>query len=233
MKAKAHQRLPRKFFLRPTLEVARDLLGKLLVLHDSDGQELIGEINEVEAYIGRDDPACHAAVGRTRRNEVMFWRGGHAYVYFTYGMYHCLNVITEEEGFPAAVLIRSLLPRRGLRAMKARRAAARNRGQNGGKAKECVKIKDAAKLTSQNICNGPGKLCLALGLDLKQNGVDLVKNEDFFLADQGKKVLCPRVATRIGISKGKDLPWRFFYGMSRPHRKASRLTGAKKAGIRK
>lgn len=233
MKAKARKRLPRKFFLRPTLEVARDLLGKLLVLRDRDGQELIGEINEVEAYIGRDDPACHAAVGRTRRNDVMFWQGGHAYVYFTYGMYHCLNVITEEEGFPAAVLIRSLIPRRGLRAMKARRGAVRNRGQNGGKAKECVKIKDAAKLTSQNICNGPGKLCLALGLDLKQNGVDLVKNEDFFLADQGKTVRRPQVATRIGISKGKDLPWRFFYGMSRPHRKASRLTGAKKASIRK
>lgn len=233
MKAKARKRLPRKFFLRPTLEVARDLLGKLLVLRDRDGQELIGEINEVEAYIGRDDPASHAAVGRTRRNDVMFWQGGHAYVYFTYGMYHCLNVITEEEGFPAAVLIRSLIPRRGLRAMKARRGAVRNRGQNGGKAKECVKIKDAAKLTSQNICNGPGKLCLALWLDLKQNGVDLVKNEDFFLADQGKKVLCPRVATRIGISKGTDLPWRFFYGISRPHRQAPRLTGAKKAGIRK
>jgi DNA-3-methyladenine glycosylase len=233
MKAKAYQRLPRKFFLRPTLEVARDLLGKLLVLRYGDGQELIGEINEVEAYIGRDDPACHAAVGRTKRNEVMFWRGGHAYVYFTYGMYHCLNVITEEKGFPAAVLIRSLIPRRGLRAMKARRHALRNHGKNGSEAKECGKTKDAAKLTSQNICNGPGKLCLALGLNLKQNGIDLVKSEDFFLADQGKTVRRPRVATRIGISKGTDLPWRFFYGKSRPRRRSPGLTVAKKAGIRK
>lgn len=216
MKNKPLKRLPRNFFLRPTLEVAKDLLGKLLVLRDGEDRQLIGEINEVEAYIGRDDPACHAAAGRTKRNEVMFWQGGHAYVYFTYGMYHCLNVITEEEGFPAAVLIRSLIPRRGLGTMKARRAAACHRGKTGKKAREGGKVKAAAKLTSHNICDGPGKLCLALGLGLRQNGLDLVKSEEFFLADQGKTVRRPRVAKRIGISKGKDLPWRFYYGKRIP-----------------
>jgi DNA-3-methyladenine glycosylase len=198
MKALPLKRLPRKFFLRPTLEVARDLLGKLLVLRDDNGQELIGEINEVEAYIGRDDPACHAAAGRTKRNDVMFWRGGHAYLYFTYGMYHCLNIVTEREGFPAAVLIRSIIPRRGLRAMKERRQAARAKPTPG--------------LTRHKLCDGPGKLCLALGLDLQQNGVDLVKSESFFLVDQGKTVCRPQVTTRIGISRGKELPWRFHYG---------------------
>lgn len=96
-------RLDRSFFARPTLDVAKDLLGKELVFNDHRGV-----INETEAYIGQDDPACHAAKGKTKRTEVMFGKPGFSYVYLIYGMYYCLNFVTEEEGFPAAVLIRGL-----------------------------------------------------------------------------------------------------------------------------
>ncbi len=101
------EKLSRSFYARPTLEVARDLLGKCLIRRLPSGL-LVGEITEVEAYIGEDDPACHAAHGRTSRTEVMYGEAGHAYVYFVYGMYHCLNIVTERAGFPAAVLIRAV-----------------------------------------------------------------------------------------------------------------------------
>ncbi len=97
-------RLTRDFFKRPTLEVARDLLGKYMIFEGKSGR-----ITEVEAYIGKDDPACHATRGMTERNRVMFGPAGHAYVYFIYGMYYCLNFVTEQEGFPAAVLIRGVV----------------------------------------------------------------------------------------------------------------------------
>lgn len=97
-------RLPRSFFERPTLEVAQDLLGKIMVFETMEGL-----ITETEAYIGQEDPACHAARGKTPRNEVMFGPAGFSYVYFIYGMYHCLNFVTEDEVFPAAVLIRGLM----------------------------------------------------------------------------------------------------------------------------
>ena len=98
-------KLGRDFYLRPTLEIAHDLIGKFLVY--KKGKHLLSaRLVEVEAYIGEEDPACHAAVGRTRRNDVMYGIGGHSYIYFIYGMYYCLNVVTERAGFPAAVLIR-------------------------------------------------------------------------------------------------------------------------------
>lgn len=188
------KRLNRKFFLRPTLQVAKDLLGKLLVMETAAGR-MVGEINEVEAYIGREDPACHAARGRTKRNEVMFWEGGHAYVYFTYGMYHCLNVVTEEEGAAAAVLIRSIIPLEGEDLMLKNR----------------IKVSGGKKVEIKNLSNGPGKVCMALRLDLRHNGIDLVKDKKFYLLDNGKKVVNFETTPRIGISQGKELEWRFVY----------------------
>jgi DNA-3-methyladenine glycosylase len=188
------KKIKREFFLRPTLEVARDLLGKYLVVENEKGR-MMGEINEVESYIGKDDLACHAAVGRTKRNDVMFWRGGHAYIYFTYGMYHCLNFVTEKEDFPAAVLIRSIIPVEGVEMMRELR-------KKKSKAKE---------ISDGNLANGPGKLCQALGLDLNDNGIDLCNSKKIYLLDCGKKIDKFQSSTRIGISKGKDHLWRFFY----------------------
>lgn len=107
--ARPDTRLDHAFFARDTVTVARELLGKRLAFTDRDGQPHAGRITETEAYVGRDDPACHAARGRTKRNDVMFGRAGLSYVYFIYGMYYCLNIVTEETDFAAAVLIRGVL----------------------------------------------------------------------------------------------------------------------------
>lgn len=180
--------------MRPTLEVAEDLLGKYLVVETDQGR-IVGEINEVEAYIGNGDPACHAASGRTKRNEVMFWRGGHAYVYFTYGMYHCLNLVTEKADYPAAVLIRSVIPVEGIDLMR------QNRLKGSGK----------TRLSEKNIANGPGKLCQALQLGLKDNGLDVVSSQKIYVLDSGRKPQQIAKTPRIGISKGKEHLWRLVY----------------------
>lgn len=187
-------RLKKEFFLNPTLQVAENLLGKYLVLETKAGL-IIGEINEVESYIGKDDPACHATVGRTKRNEVMFWEGGHAYVYFTYGMYHCLNFVTETKDFPAAVLIRSIIP------VKGENILLKNR----------LKFSKATNILIKNLSNGPGKVCQSLGLDRSYNGTDLINSSRFYLLDSGKIIKKFKRSTRIGISKGKNLKWRFHY----------------------
>jgi len=197
MSLKTSRRLSRKFFVRPTLEVARNLIGKYLVYRPGR-QEMVVRLVEVEAYIGEDDPACHAAVGKTARNEVMYGIGGHGYIYFIYGMYHCLNVVTEGEGVPAAVLIRGAEPVAGIESMR------RNYEKAGG-----------GKLT-----DGPGKLCRALGLTRQQNGLDLV-NSRLFLEDRGYRPKRLERSSRIGIKKGRDKEWRFFesdaaYVSSRP-----------------
>ena len=177
------QKLPRSFFNRPTLQVAKELLSKVLVIGDCSGR-----INEVEAYIGQDDPACHACRGKTKRNEVMFGPAGHLYVYFTYGMYHCANIVTERKGFPAAVLIRSIKPLSGIETIKKRRER------------------------NEHLADGPGKLCIALGMTKKShNGKDLCGSSDCFVYDDGfvpKKI---RKSPRIGIRVGLDKKWRFFY----------------------
>ncbi len=141
--------LDRAFFARPTLEVARDLLGKRLVRIDR-GRRLSGVIVETEAYVGEDDQASHARPGRTRRNAVMYGPPGHAYVYFTYGMHWMLNFVTEPEGFPAAVLLRAILPGEGLQAMR------RRRGQ-----------------PDSLLTDGPAKITQALGITGRFNGHDL------------------------------------------------------------
>ncbi len=180
--------LPRSFFDRPTLTVARELLGQLLVRQLED-QLLIGRIVETEAYIGEGDPACHAARGKTPRNAVMYGPPGYAYIYFIYGMYFCLNVVTEAEGFPAAVLIRALEPVAGIPVMQ------QLRGQQ--------------KLT--RLTSGPGKLCQALQLTREENGLDLCQPGELFIA-RGEPVPNEQVVVdgRIGIKEGNEHPWRFF-----------------------
>src|SRR5688572_1626453 len=145
--------LPRGFFDRPTLDVARDLIG-VRVVHEVRGGRSSGVIVETEAYIGEDDPACHAAAGRTARTALMYGPPGVAYVYLNYGIHCLLNAVTEGEGHPAAVLIRALVPDEGVPAMRRRRGA------------------DAA-LPEAALCRGPGNLTRALAITLTQNGADL------------------------------------------------------------
>ncbi len=145
--------LSRHFYSRPTTEVARDLLGKLIV-HQVDSRELAGRIVEVEAYLGQRDEAAHAFAGVTPRTKVMFGPPGHAYVYLIYGMYHCLNFVTEPDGEACCVLIRALEPVTGIEAMQARRPKARR---------------------PQDIASGPGKLTRAMGITLAHYGADLTR----------------------------------------------------------
>lgn len=184
-------RLRQDFYRRSTLTVARELLGKRLV-RVVDGQRLSGLIVEAEAYIGEDDAACHAACGRTPRNEAMYGPPGYAYVYFIYGMHHCLNVVTEETGFPAAVLLRALEPLEGLDIMRRYRSGRPDR----------------------ELTNGPAKLCQALAIDRGFNGVDLCTGEVLFI-EEGRMVAQEEVGTspRIGIKTDElalSVPWRFY-----------------------
>ncbi|MFQ6058393.1 MAG: DNA-3-methyladenine glycosylase [Anaerolineae bacterium] len=212
MRSKAHI-LDRDFYERPTLEVARELLGQRLV-RVLEGQRLSGLIVEVEAYIGEEDKASHAAVGRTPRNEVMYGPAGHAYVYLIYGVHHCLNAVTEAEGFPAAVLIRAIEPREGIEVMRAHRPGR----------------------PDDQLTNGPAKLCQALAIDLSLNGADLCTGEVLFIEvanarrglgtsdslggcpasvrEEGEHVAddvviaTPRIGVR-GDELAKSRPWRF------------------------
>ena len=155
------RKLPRAFYDRPTLDVARDLLGKVLV-HRRGPSISSGVIVEVEAYIGESDPACHAAPGRTRRNEPLYGPPGHAYVYLNYGLHCLVNVVTEREGLPAAVLIRALDPLDGVQVMRRRRA----RPAKGRRAPGRVR-------PDSTLCRGPGNLTTAMGITLAENRLDL------------------------------------------------------------
>jgi DNA-3-methyladenine glycosylase len=188
--------LPRAFYLRPTLEVAPDLLGKYLVFNSPEGK-LVGEINEIEAYMGELDPASHAHRGKTERTEVMFREGGYAYVYFIYGVHYSLNVVTEAAGQARAVLLRSVIPVEGIEVM------AKNRGT--------AEAGNVNEKQLRNLTNGPGKLCQAFGITKEQNGIDLVTSPQMYIEDSGKKVLKYQTSARIGISKANDKMWRFFY----------------------
>ena len=185
-------RLSRAFFARDTLAVARELLGQRLV-RVLDGRRLAGRIVEVEAYVGEDDQACHARCGRTERNAPMYGPPGHAYVYFVYGMHHCLNVVTGEEGYPAAVLVRALEPLEGIEEMRTRR---------GGR--------PDAQLTS-----GPARLCQALDIDRRFDGGDLCAPDALLFLEEDIPMPDDAVASgpRIGV-RGNEvaiaIPWRFF-----------------------
>lgn len=177
--------LPREFYLRDTVEAARAILGKVLVHLTGEGV-VAGRIVEAEAYTS-DDPSCHACKGMTKRNAPMFGPPGHAYVYFTYGMYHCFNAVTAAEGVGEAVLIRAVEPLEGIDLMVERRGTD----------------------VLANLASGPGKLCMAFGLGKAQNTLDLT-GSDLMIVDDGFVPGEIVTSTRIGIRLATDYPWRFY-----------------------
>jgi len=181
------KRLPRSFYDRPTVDVAHDLLGKSIVFRSEEGI-LSARIVEVEAYVGQDDPACHAARGRTMRNQIMFGKPGFSYIYFIYGMYYCLNFVTEREGFGAAVLIRAAEPKQGLEIMRRNSPGEQRKGK---------------------ILSGPGKLCRSFGLTRDHNGLDLT-GRNLFVESRGEAEPKIKSAARIGIKTGTNRLWRFY-----------------------
>lgn len=186
--------LGREFYARGTLEVAADLIGKVLV-HESPGGLASGVIVETEAYIGESDPACHAAPGPTRRNAPLYGPPGVAYVYLNYGIHYLVNAVTEPEGSPAAVLIRALEPLEGEPLMRRRRA--RRTGRS------------ADAFASAELCRGPGNLTRSLGIALTQNLLDLTAGP-LRIEDRG---LPPRPlawSPRIGIRVGMEPEWRVY-----------------------
>ena len=207
--------LPRRFYERPVLRVARALLGRVLVAR-AGRERLAARIVEVEAYRGSGDPASHAFRGETPRTRVMFGAPGHAYVYFTYGMHHCLNVVCEREGKAAAVLIRAAEPLAGLARMRARR-----RG-----------------VPDERLLRGPGCVAQALALSREHSGVDLTRGEELWIADAPADRGGRRIAggPRIGIRVALDRPWRFFLAghplVSSPRLPGSARTPAKMGGRR-
>jgi len=189
----ANKKLPREFYTRTNvLTVARELLGKLLVVPAADGSRVSGIIVEVEAYRGPQDRASHAYGGRrTRRTETMYGVGGTAYVYFVYGMYNQFNVVTSVPETPHAILVRGLEPMEGLEWMRRRRP----------------------EQPDSNLTNGPGKLCMALGIDREMDRADLLGNEVWI--EESRKIPARQIASgpRIGIDYAADWiakPWRFW-----------------------
>ncbi|HET8719874.1 MAG TPA: DNA-3-methyladenine glycosylase [Candidatus Nitrosotenuis sp.] len=182
-----NHKISREFYARNTVDVAKDLLGKILVR--KTGQRLTsGIITETEAYRHEDDPASHAYRSMTKRNEAMFGQVGCAYVYFTYGMYHCVNVVARSKQYKAgAVLIRALQPAEGIEIM--------------------MKNRDTRDIS--NLTNGPGKLTMALDITKNQYGEDLVNSSELFITsglECNQRII---TGPRIGIKKGVDKLWNF------------------------
>ena len=186
--------LPRTFYERPTLDVAGDLIGKVLVRRDR-GRTTSGIIVETEAYIGESDPACHAAPGPTPRNAPLYGRPGVAYVYFNYGMHYLVNAVTERQGSPAAVLIRALDPIEGIPAMRRRRFP-----HDSGR---------GSTVAVAGLCKGPGNLTRALGISATDNRRDLVTGI-LVIEDRGHHFDTVAWGPRIGIRVGVDRPWRVY-----------------------
>jgi DNA-3-methyladenine glycosylase len=184
--------LPRRFYNRPTLDVARDLIGKVLV-HETRRGLASGVIVEAEAYIGESDPACHAAPGPTARNAPLYGPPGIAYVYLNYGIHYLVNAVTEAEGWPAAVLIRALEPKDGIPLMRRRRAL-------GG-------TKRPGEIALDDLCRGPGNLTKALGIDLTHNLLDLT-GSSLRIEDQKDPKRPVAWSRRIGINVGVEQEWR-------------------------
>ena len=202
--------LPRRFYNRPTLDVARDLIGKVLV-HETRRGLASGVIVEVEAYVGESDPACHAAPGPTARNAPLYGPPGIAYVYLNYGIHYLVNAVTEAEGWPAAVLLRALEPQDGIPLMRRRRAPARPRESLGAAPSRAEGRRRAGPgdLAVDDLCRGPGNLTKALGIDLTQNLVDLTGGA-LRIEDQKGPTRPLSWSRRIGITVGTEREWRVF-----------------------
>ncbi len=187
------KKLPRNFYTRNAITVAKELLGKVLV--KKDGKQLLsGLIVETEAYDGLVDEAAHTFIGRTKRNEIMFNEGGYFYVYFTYGNHFCCNVVTGKKNHGAAVLIRAVEPLTGIKKM------AKNRFDK-------IEINEKEKI---NLTSGPGKICKAFNINKDHYGLDLTGNRVFILNNPRIKNKNIVITKRIGIRKSADLLWRFY-----------------------
>jgi len=188
--------LPVSFYSRPTLKVLEDLIGKVLVRKSEEGLTS-GVIVEAEAYTGEDDPASYAFCGRTKRSEIMYGPPGRAFVHFTYGMHNMLNLVTEREEFPAAILIRALEPHKGISLMKKRRQT-----------EELI-----------NLCSGPAKICQAFGIDRSHNGASLSSSRSPIFIKEGERREKRKDeltwTSRIGIGEGKERLWRAYLKGSR------------------
>lgn len=201
-------RFPRRFFARDTVTVARALLGQLF-FHDTPEGRRAGQIVEVEAYAGPQDPASHAFRGPTARSRIMFGPAGYLYVYFIYGIYFCCNVVTEGEGRPGAVLIRGLRPLAGVDIMRA----------------------EQPHRPLHRLANGPGKVCRALAITLAHNGRDLVHGSIGIapLTGAGNERIV--AGPRIGITRGTELPYRFWLRPSAsPAGRSRELRGRRRSG---
>jgi DNA-3-methyladenine glycosylase len=182
-------KLSHAFYARPTLEVARSLIGKLVWRQTADGR-VGGMIVETEAYVSAVDPAAHGHGGATARTAAMYGPPGYAYVYFTYGMHHCLNCVTESEGVGAAVLLRALQPMEGLELLRARRGAG---------------------ISDRDLLRGPARLCQGLALTRADDGVDLNGNALWLTEHRSWDDDTPIAASpRVGITRAVDLLWRFY-----------------------
>jgi DNA-3-methyladenine glycosylase len=185
--------LPHSFYLHPTLQIARDLLGKHII-HLLDNKLLMGTIVETEAY-RHNDPASHSFRGRTQRNDMMFYEGGHLYVYFTYGMHFCANVVTGKEGVGEAVLIRAVEPIVGIEVMMKNRFP---------------KLSSINHQAMINLTNGPAKFCQAFGVARNENGLDLRDSEIRITEGESVPSKLIKRSSRIGIQQGLEKKWRFF-----------------------
>lgn len=184
------KRLPQAFFERPVTEVAQNLLGQYFCRQTEHGL-IVAKIIETEAYHQEKDPACHAYRGKTKRNAVMFTEAGNLYVYFTYGMHYCMNIVCEKPGIAAAVLLRAMEPISGIEIIR--------------------KLRDPT-VKPRDYMRGPARLCQALAITLEHNGISLVEKNSPVYVIRGEKISKDKIAKtpRIGISQGKELLWRYY-----------------------
>lgn len=197
-----------EFYLQDTVELAKRILNCLLISESPEGTT-IGRISETEAYTA-NDPACHAFRGKTARNQAMFGTPGHSYIYFTYGMHHCFNVVSASEGVGEAVLVRSIEPLLGLELMRKRRGLSK---EIDFKSDNCQNNEAGRQKLGVALCGGPGKLCQAFGLDLSQNGLDLTQQGRLWIGcpnEEMQNVEHVIATPRIGISVETERLERFY-----------------------